>query len=374
LIAVNRNLLPSHFRRVAIACVIAAALVMSPLPASGGVIWNIGAGVGYASLVFAFALYIFPLRGDGIAHRRLFALSQHRRIGWIALYLAGLHAAILLIAQPLTGHYLLPSAPLYMICGIAAFIALAVLVATGISARSTLRRAAASRAEPSSASTSSVTAHAVLAAVLLGVLGAHIIGSGQLVDRPAKAISTCVLLALALIFYAWRPRSTPTRTRLFSTTVPAGIALAALVFLPAPIGGSRLLQTATSPSTLHAFFPHEKHRTVNCITCHHNFVDATGAGSCFDCHRSSRPDLPQASEATFHRFCRDCHRNLAIERSKHGPVRECSGCHVEQPAAGVLSNNTAICQTCANADPHFSSSEGADQRLWVYMAADAWGF
>src|SRR3984957_20416579 len=105
---------------------------MSPLPASGGIIWNIGAGAGYASLIFAFALYVFPLRGDGIAHRRLFALSQHRRIGWIALYLGVLHAAMVLFAQPLAGYYLLPSAPLYMLCGVAALIALAVLVATGI--------------------------------------------------------------------------------------------------------------------------------------------------------------------------------------------------------------------------------------------------
>jgi hypothetical protein len=374
--------MPSHFRRVAIACALAAALLMSPLPASAGIVWNIGAGVGYASLVFAFALYVFPLRGDGIAHRRLFALSQHRRIGWIALYLAGLHAAILLVAQPLTGHYLLPSAPLYMLCGIAAFIALAVLVATGISARSTLRRAA-----PLTASAASIAAraargpsavivtHGVLAALLLGILGAHVIGSGQLVDRPAKAITCCVLLALALLFYAWRPRSTPMRAGMLSTTLPAGITLAALIFLPTPIGGVRLLQTASSPATLHAYFPHEKHRTVNCIACHHNFVDKTGAGSCFDCHRSARTDLPQAAEATFHVFCRNCHRNLAMERTKHGPVRECSGCHIEHPAVGgVLSNNTAICQTCGNASSHFGSSEAADRRSWVFMAADAWGF
>ena len=177
--------------------------------------------------------------------------------------------------------------------------------------------------------------------------------------HPARALQ-------ALLFYAWRPRAAPVRGRMLSTTLPAVIALASLRFLPTPIGGLRLLQTPASPSTLHAFFPHEKHRTVNCIACHHNFVDNTGAGSCFDCHRSARHDLPQASEATFHKFCRDCHRDLATEHSKHGPVRECSGCHVEQPAAGVLSNNTAICQTCANAKP--------DQRSWVYMAADAWGF
>jgi Class III cytochrome C family len=353
---VNRNLLPSHLRRVGIASAVAAVLLMSPLPASGGLIWNIGAGVGYVSLVFAFALYIFPLRGDGVPHRRLFSVSQHRRIGWIALYLAGLHVAILLAAQPLIGHYLLPSAPLYMLCGVAALIALAMLVATGISARSTLRHAV-----PSRASSSGVAAHALLAALLLGLLGAHIVGSGQLVDRPIKVITCCVLLALALLYYAWRPRLTRPRTRILVIVVPSCIGVAALLFLPTPIAGSRLLQTATIPPRLHVHFPHEDHRTVTCITCHHNFIDKTGADSCFDCHRGARPELRQAAEATFHEFCRDCHRGLARERSKHGPVRECSGCHAESPPANVLSNSLPICQTWSNANPCLSSSDAADR-------------
>ena len=364
----NRNHPPSHLRRVGIACAIAAALLLSPLPASGGLVWDIGAGVGYGSLVFAIALYLFPLRGDGIAHRRLFTISQHRRIGWIALCLAALHVVVLLAAQPQIGRYFLPSAPLYMLCGIAALVALAVLVATGLSARSTLRRAA-----PSRGPFSSVITHAVLAALLLALLGAHIIGSGQLVDRPIKVITSCILLALALLFYAWRPRSTPIRTRLLPVLLPSGIALAALLFMPTPIGGVRLLQTATNPRPLHAYFPHENHRTVNCIECHHNFVDKAGAGSCYDCHRGTRADLPQAAEATFHEFCRDCHRTLARDQSKHGPVRECSGCHVESAPAGVLSNGTAICQTWLNAGPTLCSSEAADQRSWTIAAADAWG-
>ena len=323
----NRNPLPSHLRRVGIASAVVAALLLLPLPASAGFIWNLGAAVGYGSLVFTVALYVYPLRGDGVPHRRLFTVSQHRRIGWIALFLAGLHVAILLAAEPLTGHYLLPSAPLYMLCGLGGLIALAVLVPTGISARSILRRAAPPRAS------SSGVAHAALAALLLGFLGAHIIGSGQLLDQPVKVITCCVLLALALFYSAWRPRATPIGSRLLSTVIPSCIALAALVLMPTPIGGMRLLQPATTPAVLHAYFPHEKHRTVNCIACHHNFVDKSGAATCYDCHRSTRADLPEAAEPTFHEFCRDCHRDRALQETKHGPVRECSGCHVEKPAS-----------------------------------------
>ncbi|MGC1522733.1 MAG: ferric reductase-like transmembrane domain-containing protein, partial [Steroidobacteraceae bacterium] len=145
----NRNLPPSYLRRCGIACAIAAALLLCPLPASGGFLWDLAAGAGYGSLVFALTLYLYPLRAEGIPHRRLFTVSQHRRIGWIALSLALAHVAILCVAQPSTGRYFLPSAPLYMLCGIAAFVALAVLVATGISARSKLRRGAPAAASAS---------------------------------------------------------------------------------------------------------------------------------------------------------------------------------------------------------------------------------
>jgi Class III cytochrome C family/Ferric reductase like transmembrane component len=366
----NRNLPPSYLRRTGIACAFAAALLLSPLPASAGFIWDLAAGVGYGSLVFAVALYLYPLRGEGIPHRRLFTVSQHRRIGWIALILALLHAAILLAAQPLTGHYLLPSTPLYMLCGIAALIALAVLVATGLSARSKLRRGATA-----GASSPGVVAHAVLAALLLGLLGAHIVGSGQLIDRPIKSVTSSVLLALALLCTAWRPLSAHIRARLPWTLVASCLTVAALALLPTPIGGMRLLQPALTPSPLHAFFPHEHHRSVDCVACHHNFIDKTGAGNCYDCHRSNRPDLHQASEATFHEFCRGCHLQFAQERSKkHGPVRECSGCHTEQAPAAALSDNVAICQTCGNANPGSNPSEAAEQGSRLFVAADEWGF
>src|SRR5277367_6002808 len=365
----NRNRLPSHLRRAGIASAVAAALLLLPLPASAGFCWNLGAAVGYASLVFTVALYLYPLRGEGIPHRRLFTVSQHRRIGWIALILGLVHAAILLAAQPQTGRYLLPSAPLYMLCGTAALIALAVLVATGISARSKLRRGA-----QAGASSSGVATHAALAALLLGLLGAHIVGSGQLIDRPIKSVTSSVLLGLALLCTAWRPRIASNRARLPWTLAATCITVATLALLPTPIGGQRLLQPAMTPSPLHAFFPHEQHRSVDCVACHHNFIDKTGAGNCYDCHRSTRPDLHQASEATFHEFCRGCHLQLALERRKHGPVRECSQCHSEQAPARALSDNAAICQTCGIANPGSNPSEAAERGSRLFVPADAWGF
>ena len=371
---------PSLVRRVGLACVLTATLLLSPLPASGGILWDIGIALGYAALVVAVTLYLYPLRGEGLPHKRLFTLSQHRRIGWIALVLGLLHAAILLVSQPLVGHYLLPSAPLYMLLGLIALIALAILVATGLAARSALRSASARRtianeshtpktpgapsSTPSAAQATppSVSTHAILAALLLTLTAAHILGSHQLANKPAKIITVCALLVLPLLWAAFRvtqrrqprkgnsqrghagtptsvstsvPTSVPTRTPLplLPTLLPNCAAAAILFLLPIPTATSHLLQPAVTPSLLPVYFPHEKHTTVDCVTCHHNFIDKTGVGSCLECHRSSQPDLTQSAEATFHTFCRTCHTDLAQTTDKHGPTRACSTCHVSSSTA-----------------------------------------
>jgi Class III cytochrome C family len=371
---------PSLVRRIGLACALVAALLLCPLPASGGILWDIGIALGYAALVVAVTLYLYPLRGEGLPHKRLFTLSQHRRIGWIALVLGLLHAAILLVSQPLVGHYLLPSAPLYMLLGLIALIALAILVATGLAARSALRSASIRRttagdshthktpgapsSTPSSARATppSVSTHAILAAVLLTLTAAHILGSHQLANKPAKIITVCALLVLPLLWTAFRvtqrrqPRkgnsqrgradtttgaptsaSTGVPTRpplpLLPTLLPNCVAAAILFLLPIPTATSHLLQPAATPSLLPLHFPHEKHTTVDCVTCHHNFIDKTGVGSCLECHRSSQPNLTQSAEATFHTFCRTCHTDLAQTTDKHGPTRACSTCHVSSSTA-----------------------------------------
>ena len=347
---------PSTTRRVGVACILLAGMLLWPLPASGGYGWDSGIAAGYAAVVFAATLYLFPLRGAGLPHRRLFTLSQHRRLGWIALALSIAHTAVLLIVQPQVGRYLLPSAPIYMLFGTIALIALATLVATGLAARKSLHKAtrhgAPHRVRPASASTAAPTggtapahrspptpwtipSHAVLAGLLLACLGIHIVGSGQLADRPAKIITLCLLLALPLIWAAvWRKSPSPRRR--LPTRVPSLLAAVTLFLLPLPTATSRLLEPVTLPARLAVRFPHEKHTAVGCVLCHHNFTDRTGAGSCLDCHRSTtRTDLTASAEATFHSFCRGCHTQLAETRDKHGPTRACAACHT--PAGATLS-------------------------------------
>ena len=304
-----------------------AAVLLVPLPASGGLAWDLSAVLGYLAGVFALLLFLYPLRRPGLPHRRLFTVTQHRRFGWLALILAAVHAALLLIIEPQTWHYLLPSAPLYMLCGVAALMALAVLVPTGLKARRQLRRAPRDGA-PAARGTS--LTHATLSAVLLGLIGAHVIGSGQLVDRSVKATALGALLALALAWAVLQPRWRWLRTPWLPVALPALAAIAVLLVLPMPRATSRLLEPLSSPrSALPLAFPHEPHREVNCLVCHHNWVDHTGAGSCISCHRESAAALRRSAEATFHVFCRDCHSELASQGHKHGPTRACGACHGE---------------------------------------------
>lgn len=78
-------------------------------------------------------------------------------------------------------------------------------------------------------------------------------------------------------------------------------------------------------------FGHTDHRSVDCTTCHHNFVDNSGAGICIDCHHQT-PELKLVIEEQFHTLCRDCHAELAISGEPSGPLRSCKGCHVEDDA------------------------------------------
>ncbi len=305
----------STYRRLVVALLLSGLLLASPPAASGSVIWDIGIVSGYVCVVLAIFLYVYPLRGDGLPHSRLLGLSQHRRIGWWMLAAALTHVAVLLAAQPSTGRYLLPSAPIFMWFGVAALLSAATLVQTGLSTRATMRR--------SESPVQSATVHIVLAAVMVFALCAHVMGSGQWISGVSKTTAFFLLLGLPLAWFAWRPRVSQNRGRHVSHIC----AVLLIPLLPSPLASRLLLQPAARPSSITVNFPHDSHTSVNCITCHHNFVDRTGVTGCVDCHRSQRADLPSSSEALFHSFCRGCHTRLALEGVRHGPTRACSACH-----------------------------------------------
>ncbi len=73
-------------------------------------------------------------------------------------------------------------------------------------------------------------------------------------------------------------------------------------------------------------FAHADHTDQNCVYCHHNYVDDTGSGMCFDCHKSD-PEVAPVIETQFHDLCRGCHMEQLAKAEHHGPTRACISCH-----------------------------------------------
>jgi hypothetical protein len=79
-------------------------------------------------------------------------------------------------------------------------------------------------------------------------------------------------------------------------------------------------------SMLAVSFAHIDHTDQQCVACHHNFVDDTGGGLCFDCHKTDN-EVADLIEEQFHDLCRGCHEKEQLLGDDHGPTRECIACH-----------------------------------------------
>ena len=74
-------------------------------------------------------------------------------------------------------------------------------------------------------------------------------------------------------------------------------------------------------------FAHDDHVPVNCVDCHHNYVDDTGGGLCMNCHVTNESVWPLL-ERQYHDLCRGCHEDKAALGEAGGPPRECMACHL----------------------------------------------
>ena len=116
--------------------------------------------------------------------------------------------------------------------------------------------------------------------------------------------------------------------------VGLGMAAAALLTAGTLISedpGSEQIVAHPGGSLLAVTFAHADHTEQNCIACHHNFVDDTGMGLCFDCHKTD-PEIAPLIETQFHDLCRGCHLTEQLSGGMHGPTRACLDCHQRDTA------------------------------------------
>ncbi len=313
-----------------------AVLALAPVAAvDAGRLWGLADSLGLWALLGCVGLTAWPVRPRVAPTPPALPLARHRLLGFVALLLAGLHTAGLLWIEPELVEHLLPTAPLFMIAGLVALLVLAVLCVTGLWA--------VRRHFPSSGGFQ--IAHIGLGVLLLAGLGVHAVGAARYLRGPIQrgAWVLAAVLALLLVLRARRhgrraPGAAGPFSRLVSDTVSArhgtlltvlvltgAVALALLLVPGARTVGANVVVPRHRQLPLD--FPHEQHRAVGCVVCHHNFTDHTGAATCVACHRSARTDLKMAAEPRFHGFCEGCHEQRTTPAGRRGPVRSCRHCH-----------------------------------------------
>jgi len=265
-----------------------------------------------------------------------FPVRGHELLGWLALAAAVLHVGLLLGVDHRVVEHVKLTAPRYEFAGIIALFTLLFL---------TPPAGAAVRWRFWSRHRNFQAAHVGAACLLVVTLAVHVAATDRYVHGRAHLVaytllSGIVLLGLLRARAQRQPAQQPSRFLrglVFGrhSRLVLGIVLGSLVALLALMRAGTTL-TLREPflrrgDRLVLDFPHDKHRSVNCILCHHNFTDQSGADSCISCHRSGRAEIRVGAEARFHNFCLGCHRDPPAYLIGHGPVTGCNTCHVPLP-------------------------------------------
>jgi predicted CXXCH cytochrome family protein len=301
--------------------------------------WEIAQALGLCAVAGCLILCVLAVRPRAGAPRA-FSVRAHELLGWSVLAAAVLHVGLLLGADHRAVEHLKLTAPLYEFAGILALLTLLFL---------TVPAGAAVRWRIWPRHRNFQAAHVVAACLLVVALAVHVLGTDRYVHGRAHAVayallSGCVLLTLLRA----RDRRPPAQERL---RLLGGLVFGrhAQLVLTVVLGSFIALLALTRGGTALALrepflrrseplilgFPHDKHRQVNCVECHHNFADRTGADSCISCHRNGGAAIRVGVEARFHDFCLGCHRQPPAYLTGHGPVTGCSTCHTPLSSAAL---------------------------------------
>jgi predicted CXXCH cytochrome family protein len=297
--------------------------------------WECSEILGLAGALACLALCGSPVRPRESTPPALLSLGRHEMLGWIALGAAALHILLAVMTDHTVLEYLKPTLPLYQLAGIVGFVVLLVLVATSLAgARRRLWRS----------HRNFQATHIAFGCFLLALLAVHVVTAGRYTAGYGRRVLFIAVAAggLAMLLRRRRgvgtaPRETAVRrfvfgrhsTLIFGAIVTTVLALSTLIAGRAGVALREPLLPRAQMLPLN--FDHAKHTAVNCLVCHHNYVDGRGFDGCINCHRSNRADLKVGIEARFHSFCLNCHRNPDPSLHGHGPVSGCTVCH--QPGA-----------------------------------------
>ena len=106
------------------------------------------------------------------------------------------------------------------------------------------------------------------------------------------------------------------------------LALAAATAALLAWGSATRLEVIARRPLLDTGFDHGRHRTANCVACHHNFAErGLGPKPCYACHKAWGTTELRRIDTVFHAFCTDCHRRETAAGKAAGPVKSCAACH-----------------------------------------------
>jgi predicted CXXCH cytochrome family protein len=301
--------------------------------------WEIAQALGLSAVAGCLVLCMLAVRPRAGASSG-FSLRAHELVGWLALGGALLHAALSIGVDHQVVEHLKPTAPRYEYAGIVALLALLFLtVPSGAAARSRLWLS----------HRNFQAGHVATACLLIVMLAIHVLTTGRYVDGRAQTAAYLLLSGIALLALL-RPRGQrqpgPHPPSALSRLVFGRHSKLVLAFILGsllallPLFAARTTVALREPfaarsERLPLDFPHDKHRSVSCVQCHHDYVDRSGQGSCVACHRSARADLQVGVEARFHDFCLSCHRDPPATLVGHGPVTGCATCHAPLRTAAL---------------------------------------
>lgn len=175
-------------------CVVLSGVAGGRLPALGTALW-IADLLGWCAFVLLLLLFLLPLRRRRVELPPLIAHSAHRIAGYLMLVLVIGHAATSALGEPESIAYWLPTAPLYMLLGLASAAALCWLAALSV------------RARRYGADLNFHRSHLLLSLLVLALSLAHAAGSAAIPYSPWRLMPWAVLGAVAALLPLRRPRN-----------------------------------------------------------------------------------------------------------------------------------------------------------------------